>query len=107
MKSGYANYILAPLRNKIQDIGEKKKKPNESHVLFGDIDKTYFFSIVVLLFNYLGNTVNAKKYRQEPAKTCYCTSEAVNHTEQRLQGITRPPVISKATFDLENCQDCL
>lgn len=80
-------------------------------MLFGDTDKTYFFSIVVLLLNYLDNTVNAKKkkkkYREEPAKTCYFTLEAVNHTEQRLQGKIRPPVISKATFDLENCQDCL
>lgn len=61
MKSGYANYIPTLLRNKIQDTGKKeKKKPNESHVFFGDTDKTYFFSIVVLLLNYLDNTANAK-----------------------------------------------
>lgn len=69
MKSGYANYILALLRNKIRDAG-KKKKPNESHVLFGDTDKTYFFSIVVLLLNYLDNTVNAKKKKKIQRGAC-------------------------------------
>lgn len=62
------------------------------------------FQLCGFAFQLVRQHSECKKYKCEPAKTWCCTSQAANHTKQRSQGIIRPSVISKATFDLENCQ---
>ena len=59
MNTSYANYILTLLRNRIQDI--KKGSQINPTCFLETYRQKVFFSIVVLLFNNLGNTVNEKK----------------------------------------------